>query len=345
MTGRVLLVGGAGALVLLAALLAVLLPLGTYTLSLAVLGLPHVLAELGYVDARFSARLGRGQTGGLAALLAGVAGLRVAGLLGWLPGPTLAALELGLVVALAALALPALARRGVAPLGVGLLLVAALATGVVAGPAPTLVVLAFLHNLTPAGFLAERLRGPARTRALLACALVFGALPVAIASGRLHAALGAGPALDATPFASAGGLERHLGAFVPAPWLDRAWAVPLFSAAAFLQVMHYAVVLHVLPRLAPSRRGPLATPGRAALVVGLAGLALLPLFALDFALARRVYGVAAALHAWLEVPVLLLALAWTGASTSGTERPRSPDGASGTTTGADHEVVAPVLVP
>lgn len=337
---RALLAAGAAALVLVAAVAAVLLPLGTYTLTLATLGLPHVLAELGYVDARFSARLGRGQRAALAGLLAGAAGLRVAGLLGWAPGSTLAALELGLVAVLAALALPPLARRGAGPLALGLSLVALLAGGVVVGPAPTLVVLAFLHNLTPVGFLAERLRGATRTRALLACALVFGALPLLIASGRLHALvqslLQAGPLLDASPFASAGGLDRHLGAFVPGPWLDAAWAVPLFSAAAFLQVMHYAVVLHVLPRLEPSRR---VSPGRAALVLALAGGALLPLFALDFALARRVYGVAAAVHAWLEVPLLLLALAWAGAS--GTRK--SPDGASGTTTGADHEVVAPVL--
>ncbi len=337
MTARVLAL--AVVLVVATALLAVLLPLGTYTLTLATLGLPHVLAELGYVDARFSARLGRGQLGALAGLLAGAAGLRVAGLLGLLPGPTLAALELGLVVALAGLALPALSRRGAGPLGLGLALVLALAAGVVVGPAPTLVVLAFLHNLTPVGLLAERLRDAARSRALLACALVFGALPLLIASGRLHALLGAGPLLDATPFASAGGLERHLGAFVPAPWLDAGWAVPLFSAAAFLQVMHYAVVLHVLPRLEPSPRPWLASPRRTAVVLAAGGLLLLPLFALDFALARRVYGVAAAVHAWLEVPILLLALAWAGAPTS-----------SGTATGADNaatrrtsrRVVAPV---
>lgn len=327
---RLLLAAGAAAVVVVAALLAVVLPLGTYTLTLATLGLPHVLAELGYVDARFSARLARGQLGALAGLLAGAAGLRAAGLLGWLPGPTLAALELGLVAALAALALPALARRGAGPLALGLLLVGLLAGGVVVGPAPTLVVLAGLHNLTPVGFLAERLRGAARTRALLVCALVFGALPLLIASGRLHALLGAGPLLDATPFASAGGLERHLGAFVPGPWLGAAWAVPLFSAAAFLQVMHYAVVLHVLPRLEPPR---VASPRRAALVLAVAGLLLLPLFALDFALARRVYGVAAAVHAWLEVPLLLLAVAWAGSRRG-----------SGTPTGADHRVVAPVLL-
>ncbi len=337
---RPLLVGGAALLVVATALVAVLLPLGTYTLTLATLGLPHVLAELGYVDARFSGRLGRGQLGALAGLLAGAAGLRVAGLLGLLPGSTLAALELGLVVALAALALPALARRGAGPLGLGLALVAALGAGVVVGPAPALVALAFLHNLTPVGFLAERLRGRARSRALLACAVVFGGLPLLIASGWLHRLLGAGPLLDATPLSSAGGLERHLGAFVPAPWLDAAWAVPLFSAAAFLQVMHYAVVLHVLPRLEPSRRAPwLASPRRAALLLALAGLLLLPLFAQDFALARRVYGVAAAVHAWLEVPILLLALAWAGSGRKGPRRRLRNN-----ETGADHRVVAPVLV-
>jgi hypothetical protein len=77
--------------------------------------------------------------------------------------------------------------------------------------------------------------------------------------------------------------------------------------------MHYAVVLHVLPRLSGGgetagarlpwpRRGFVA--GTAA-----AGALMAAAFAGDFVGARALYAVAAALHAWLEIPVLLLACA------------------------------------
>lgn len=316
----------ATAFVLATAALAVVFPLATYTLTLATLGLPHVVAELRYVDARFAPRAGRGLVRLVLVLLGVVVLLRAAGLLGLAPAGRLGLLELGVVGALAASALPALARpalegragrRGLAalaPVVVGVVVVLALGAGALAGSAATLVTLAFLHNLTPVGLLAERLRGRARARALAACALAFVAAPALLASGLLHGALASSLQVDATPLASAGGLERSLGSFVPAPLVDGAWALPLFSAAAFLQVMHYAVVLGVLPRLddgaswsRPRALAPWPRPRAMLVVTALAGLLLLPLFVRDFALARRVYGLAAAVHAWLEVPALLLA--------------------------------------
>ena len=56
------------ALVLLTAVACVVWPLATYTTTLAVLGLPHVLVELRYVQRRFGARLARGTAASMAAL-------------------------------------------------------------------------------------------------------------------------------------------------------------------------------------------------------------------------------------------------------------------------------------
>lgn len=301
--------------VVAAAVLAVTWPLATYALSLAVLGLPHVLAELRYVDARFGPRLGGRLRRALLGLLAAVVLVRLAGLLGLAPPAALRPLELLLVAALAASALPALARRGTARLALGLAVTGALVVGALDAPAVALVVLAVVHNLTPVGFLAERLRGAARRRALLAAALVFGAVPLTIALGAWHRLpLPVSP--DAAALLPTGPLERHIGVFVPAAWSSGEGALRLFSAAVFLQLAHYAAVLHVLPRLDDagtwSPAGSLVRwPGpRGVLLVMVAVSApLLAAFALDFVAARGVYGLAAAVHAWLEVPLLLLALA------------------------------------
>src|SRR5690606_7670373 len=84
----------------------------------------------------------------------------------------------------------------------------------------------------------------------------------------------------------------------------------------FLQLAHYGAVLHVLPRLDDaatwSPPGSLVRwpgPGAFLALTALVSAPLVASFTLDFAVARGVYGLAAAVHAWLEVPLLLLALA------------------------------------
>lgn len=309
---------GAGALlaaVVVAGVLAVTLPLATYALSLAVFGLPHVLAELRYVDARFGPRLGRRLRAALFGLLGAVVVVRLAGLLKLAPGSTLRLVELGLVTTLAALAVPALARRGPLRLALGLGVVGLLAAAAFDSTITALVVLAVLHNVTPAGFLAERLRGPTRARALALCGLVFVAVPLTIALGLWHRLpLPVDP--EAVWLLPTGPLERHIGVFVPAAFASGAATLPLFSAAVFLQLAHYGAVLHVLPRLDDaatwSPPGSLVRwpgPGAFLALTALVSAPLVVSFALDFGVARGVYGLAAAVHAWLEVPLLLLALA------------------------------------
>ena len=308
-------------LVLGAAVSAVALPFATYVWTLAAFGAAHVAFELRYVDERFGARLSSSGLGWwVGGLLVAVAGVRAALWAGVpLPAPTVLQ---GALLALAVLVVvPRAARagagRGLAVAAIGLGLAAAVAFA----PLATLVCFALAHNLTPVGFLAERLHGRDRRRALFACGLVFGMVPLAIATGLwrmplevIGATLGAGGL--GTGLVSAGSGPDHLGVFVPPGWFDDGpRAIDLFRAAAFLQCMHYAVVLGVLPRLgggAFAARSMFVWPRRFTTWVVLASVALFVHFLVAFAAARDAYGILAAVHAWIEVPVLLLAVVTAG---------------------------------
>jgi len=288
-------------------------PLLVYTLSLAAFGLPHVLAELRYVDIRFRARLTRPLLIGLGALIGVLVIGRIAGLAGW-DGAERAPIELMILAGLAAVTLPRLARQGLAPLALGLVVIGLAGFGCVTAPTVALVLLAVLHNLTPVGFLAERLRGAARRKALAACAVAFALVPAVIMAGwpRLLLAQAGWISPDATLLTTAP-LSAHLGSFVPAPWLDAAFATDLFVAAVYLQVLHYTVVIHVLPRLLDeSDEAETTIPWPRAKVfprlLAAVGAFTLVGFALSFGDARRAYGVFAAVHAWIEIPLLLLAV-------------------------------------
>lgn len=299
-----------------AAVCAVLLPLATYAVTLAAFGLVHVLAELRYVDGRFSPRVPWRLGTVLLAIVGGIVLARLLGLAQVLPRRAVGWVELGLVAALAACTLPLLKRAGPRRALVGLTLVGALIAGAWYAPLATLVVLAVAHNLTPVGFLAERLSGRARRRALVGCGVLFVGVPALIVSGWPAQALtGLGLGGSGVGVLASGGLQAHLGVFVPAGWRGGPRAVDLFAAAVYLQCLHYAVVIGVLPRLAPANgrmprlrlRWP--APRRFALLLLAAGGISLAVFAIDFRDARTLYGLVALVHAWIEVPVLLLAMA------------------------------------
>ena len=302
----------AGAGVLATAVLASAFPLATYTCSLALFGLPHVLAELGWVRHRYAARLHPRAAWLVVGLLGGIVLGRVGRAAGFGSASGWAPVELGLVLLLALGALGVRDAASRARGGAGVLVVAtALGVGLVRAPATTLLVAAMLHNWTPVGLLAEGLEGAARRRAMLACVLVFGVVPALLASGALpHLVARAGlSAPDAGPLTT-GGLSAQLGAYLPAAWRGAPWARDVFAALAYAQCAHYAAVLHVLPRIAESQGAPAwGGAGRRGLGAALAACgALTVAFVVDFAGARAWYGVAAALHAWLEVPALLVAL-------------------------------------
>lgn len=286
------------ALLALWSLAAVAAPLLAYSVSLAAFGLAHVLSELRYVVRRFGPRAPRWAWISAAVLLAGVAGLRVARLAG-APAEVTAPVECALVAALAALAWPLL--RDAAPLHRALAAATVLAVGAGAAFAPfaTILALAVLHNLTPLGFLAEA-RVPRRE--LVLWTGLFVGLPLVVATGLPSEALAAaGLAFPEATVLPTGALSRHLHTYLPREVHDATWAVHAFSAAVLAQGLHYHVVIRVLPSLPGG-----AAPSRIAAALGtLAAVALAAGFAFDFARAREVYGVAAAVHAWIELPVLI----------------------------------------
>jgi hypothetical protein len=299
-------VGAISVAVALVALASAQAPLWVYATTLALFGLPHVLVELRYVDERFSGRLPRGTLLWLGVVLLGVAALRTLAFAG--AGGSLVRAELALGVGLVAIAAPLLLARA-NPIGslLAFAVAGSLLAGVVYAPLPTLVALALLHNLTPVGFLAERLQGRARRRALLAAAVVFFVVPTVLVSAPYL------PTVVDGPFAT-GELSHHLHAFVPAPWIGTTFGERLFAAAAYLQVMHYAVVLGVLPRLGGGDQrtqalAPWPRPRTFAVAVALVTAIAAASFAFDFASARSGYAIFAAVHAWIEIPMLLVACA------------------------------------
>jgi len=310
------------AFVLCALLCAVSAPLLAYTASLACFGLAHVVVELRYVDARFGRRLPPGLWSASALLIGGVVlmrGLRLGGFV-W---PHAVTLELLLVTALVVVG-AVLARRSRVVGVVGAVAIAAIGLGTVVVPLQPLLTLAALHNLTPPRFVVERAAPSERRRAVVVGVAVFVGVPLLVASGLPQALWGAAVDVD-TRFFSARPLREHLGVYLWPSLVDDARAVSLFSAAVCAQLLHYGAVLGWMPRtLNDQDRPALPWPSWPALIGGLVvvggGLAIH--FAVDFAGARAAYGLPAAIHAWLELPLLLVAFsAWSGPSSTSSTSP------------------------
>lgn len=284
-------------------------PLAVYAIALAVFGLAHVGVELRFVDRAFAGRLPKGFVLGVAAAVALAAVARILGQIKTLAPTTAVMLELGAGAAMACIALAFMRRRR----AFAAIALAILVAGTVFAPWPTFLALAIGHNLTPLAFAADAAAPRARARLLAWLSGPFVILPLVIASGLpadFFARLGL-YAPEAAPLA-VGSLDANLPAYVPLSLLDTDWAAPMFSACVFAQTMHYAAVIHLLPRLVgDAPRATLAPWPRQnvfVVLIALAAAALAFVFVLDYALARKIYAVAALVHAWVEIPILLLAL-------------------------------------
>lgn len=297
------------AIVAVCFLASVAAPLAAYLGAIALFGLAHVGSELRFVDRAYAARLPNILVVGIAAPLAVAFMARLAGQAGWAAPSLTVPLELASGAVMACAAVMAMRQRRL----FGAALAAALVAGAVLAPYETFLLLAIGHNFTPLAFIADGAPASRRRSLLLWLCLPFVVLPLVIASGLPGEALAAFGlfAPEAGPMA-AGPLESHLPVYVPARLLDSEWALPLFSACVFAQTMHYATVIHVLPRLGGD--APRATiapwPRKTVFLAGLAAASLLlaGLFLVDYSLAKKIYALAALVHSWIEIPILIWAL-------------------------------------
>lgn len=298
------------------AVVAAAAPLLTYSLSLAVFGLAHVAVELRFVESRYGPRLSRSLIRGLAALLVAVVLLRLAAFTALIDPVLRLQLELGVVALLTAsvlvdLGLKAGVASRLAVVGGGLI-----GLGAAVSPVGTMLVLAVLHNWTPIGLVGEAAPASERRRWGAWGLLAFGGIPLLLAAGPLHA-MTQGWGLTDLTILPTGALSGHLGVVLPSGWHGFDWAVRLFSAVAFAQCIHYLAVLGVMPRWMRAHPvGPLtAVPAGVFAALVVAGSAVwFAGYLTDFRMARSVYAVFAAVHAWVELPMLVLAARRVGAA-------------------------------
>ncbi|OAN47437.1 hypothetical protein A6A04_20370 [Paramagnetospirillum marisnigri] len=277
------------------ALLACWAPMPLYLVAIACFGLPHVIWEMTWIKRTAGDRLPRWWWGGLAAILSVQASARLAFAAGKI-GHSVAGLAdlLTLALAFAMVAtLPGI-RDGWRPTRTALVALAgavALATiGVAGAPeamAALLVALSVAHNFTPIGL--ERLGRPSGDpwsglRWMMALPLLLLAVPQ----------LPQPEVFGVLPAWFPGELSWLKGQPVIA-------SLNLFPALVLAQCLHYVAVLRILPRRfgAEWRRGGWWGPAMAAAAVMVMG------FLWSFPDARRLYGVAAGVHAWIEWPILL----------------------------------------
>lgn len=284
-------------------------PIATYVLMISAFGLPHVIYELRYCDERFSARTSRGLLLVLGALVGVIALLRVANGAHWLSSPVFVPIELGLGATLALVAAWWMKERR----WLGALIGVAFAVGATYFPLETFLAWAWLHNLTPMGFIAEITDGDERRRWMMILFVPFILVPALVATGVFHQMVQgvlAMPGLQMLSVFGAGDLP--LMSFLPPESYD----LNLFSAAVVATSMHYVAVIVLLPQLLLAKRGEMSGPTLVqwpdwktfAVIVAAVALVAFGVYAVSYKDAKASYAVAAAIHAWIELPVLLLAL-------------------------------------
>ena len=303
------------AFVLASLALSLSLPLLTYSVSLAVFGLIHVVREFFYLDHRFGAHISRPFALSLGVLLILVLVNRVAAVFALAPSSITYQIELALVFLLALSA--SISLRSDSPAARIATLVPALLIGFgfVASPSGTVVALAVLHNLTPVAFIVEIVKKPQKKFAIVIGILLFVALPLLIASGVLHVLFDLHGQQNNFSIFPIGPLERHLVVFLPETLRNMPWAGQAFSAVVFTQCLHYLAVIYIMPiflRVYTPKKAikPIFNWPRPVILwpgLGFFALLLVVVYTLDFFFARSLYGIAAALHAYIEIPLLLWA--------------------------------------
>jgi hypothetical protein len=289
-------------------------PTALYLFALAVFGLPHVLWEMAWVRRVWGAALPRAAWICLLAALLLQACARLALWRGRIDAATAAACDAA-TLALALLATLLLLRRvraGHRVLLAGFAVLLPLALFAVADTPQVLGVLALLaiaHNFTPIGLMPAGARiGAWQARRVM---LVLFAAPVLLFA-LLWALQTPGLEVASLRPAELGWVQGY------SPRL----AAALLPALVWAQSLHYLAVLHLMPRAIGSAWQGMPLRALALVACGL----LLAYFIQDYRAARGLYAVAAGMHAWLEWPLILLAL--LGFSTHRAAPDMSPAAAS-----------------
>jgi hypothetical protein len=273
-------------ILLLSFLSAIALPFTTYALSLSLFGIPHVLIELRYIRHRFQNVWQPWLERSIVLLLVCILMIRTLMLFGLITPPIAQPLELMCGLGLILLATHHLLNHRHPSTLIGILLTALLSFGILQDPLTTLILIAIFHNFTPIGFLLDR---HANRRTQLTLLLLFLILPLTIILIQTHLPPQTHP---------------HLSAFIPPLWQSLPIAYPLFSAITYLQCLHYTIILNLFPQWTPKPPDPKAFYT----VLILITLTFFLSFQTTFPLTRALYSIPAALHAWIEIPILLLLL-------------------------------------
>ncbi len=291
--------------------LAVSMPLGLAVYGFMLLGVAHNLAELRYVFGRYvfgGQGLGRLERGALLLIvlpLLAVIGARAANGT-WLSPEAARQLEVGLVygtlLGVLMFGRGQRALRGALAVLVGLGLWASLSW-----LKWHFLVLSHLHNLMPVVFLLLHSR-EGRGRALLGALVWAVAVPAAILGGVFDSWL------PTTGFG-------HLGPLDQPDRMANTWlwqgvspteALRVVATFSFLQGMHYAIWIGILPRISAAPElsaaprwaralySPWAVTGALALTVGM-----IPFYLDDYLGAFSAYAALASFHALVEFPLLL----------------------------------------
>lgn len=287
------------------AIVATTAPLAVYATTLAVFGLWHIAAEMNYVVRRFSGRFPRDLWAVWAAILTLLVVVRLNDYFGggWPGGRSvweIAALG-GLVLSTLRFEAAGADRLRTFLLGGA---VAGLAFAAFREPIAALAILAFLHNVTPVGFLLERFDGRERRQVAAISAVVFVVIPIGIVAFLPAFSQISTDAFAQRSFSGLGTIERHFGAFLPPGVVDLPIASRLFACAVYLQCVHYFTVIEILPRLAAPHPAPRRIETKK-VAVGITAAVLGLYFASSFPDARRLYGIPAAVHAFLEWPLFV----------------------------------------
>lgn len=305
-----------GICIIASAILSICAPLLTYGSALALFGIAHVVSELRYVDLRFGARVGRSYVLILGILSAAIIVIRTMMVLKVLPTPILHISELTVIVMLAMSPL-AISALSLSSRLTTFLVAFLIAVGFLGSPTATILLLAVVHNLTPIGFIMEIVPRPIKYPSLVISLSVFVIFPCLIASGFVAAIVepvfGIHQNFSVLP---TGPIDQHLGVFLSSSMASSSWAIHGFSAIVFAQCMHYLAVIYVMPQLIKrfmptSEIKPLLGWPQTNLfwifVVCATGVFLI-FYSVDFVWARSLYGIASAVHAYIEIPILLLAI-------------------------------------